>query len=200
MTTGETYDAKRALPAKPLLVEGCLTDEVSRSNDAFTCEFHGRAYEPRPRQPAEFAVRKVQAGDGARHTRRLVAESGQLRVRIPVGIEEHVAGRGAWRRLPVIDSGSLSALGVVDEHKAAAADVACPGYRHREGEADRNGGIDGIAAVGENIRTNSRGYAVLGCHHPGRAVFGMMHRLVRRDRGTCLGHHRGRPEGCRQRG
>ena len=78
----------------------------------------------------------------------------------------------------------------MDEHEAATPDVA--GSRHRDGQRkpDGNGRIDGVAAIRQHLGADTRGDGVLRGHHPGCAIHGMMHRLVRGDRRTGLGRGR----------
>ena len=54
----------------------------------------------------------------------------------------------------IVQRDRLTRFGQVNEHKAAAAQVTRPRQCHREGEANRNGGIDGVTAAGENLLAN----------------------------------------------
>ena len=65
----------------------------------------------------------------------------------------------------------------MDHHEAAAADVAGARIGHRHGEADRDRGIDRVAAALEHLGADQRGAALLRHHH---AVLGG-DRLHRRE-------------------
>ncbi len=67
----------------------------------------------------------------------------------------------------------------MDHHEAAAADIAGARISDRKREADRDGGIDRIAAAVENFHADARGMALLRHHH---AVVGEDRRRRRNDR------------------
>ena len=89
------------------------------------------------------------AGDRARHADREMPDAaavGGLAVRVEV----HVARRCQRRHLAVVDR-RVAAVGEVHHHEAAAADVAGARIRHREREADRDRGVDRVAARPQDL-------------------------------------------------
>ncbi len=66
----------------------------------------------------------------------------------------------AMSRAPV-----LPLAGEVDHHEAAAADVAGARIGHRHGEADRDRGIDRVAAAAQHVGADARGARLLRHHH-----------------------------------
>ena len=66
----------------------------------------------------------------------------------------------------------------MNHHEAAAANIAGARISDREGETDRDRGVDGIAAAIENLNADARCTLFLGDHH---AVMGE-NGLRRRDR------------------
>ena len=88
---------------------------------------------------------------------------------LPSGAEKHIA-RGRGRRgLAIVDGDVLIALGRMDHHEAAAADIA--GARIGDGQRKAGGdrGIDRIAALPQDVGADLRGDLFLRHHH---AVFG----------------------------
>ena len=59
----------------------------------------------------------------------------------------------------------LVALGEMDQHEAAAADVAGARIGHRHREADRDRGIDRVAAALEHLDADARRARLLRHHH-----------------------------------
>ena len=53
----------------------------------------------------------------------------------------------------------------MDQHEAAAAEVAGARQRHREREADRDRGVDRVAAEPQHVETDPRGGRLLADHH-----------------------------------
>ena len=101
---------------------------------------------------------------------------------LPLGIQEHVARRLPRRLLAVVDGDRLAGLRDVDEHEAAAAEIAGLRQRHREREADRDRRIDGVAAALQDIDADIGRERLLARHHPVRGVDRMHPVHVRVDR------------------
>ena len=96
---------------------------------------------------AVFVERQREPRDGAGHAD---AERGIARfggIGLAVGSEENIA-RGRRRcGLAIVDGDVLVALGEMDHHEAAAADIAGARIGHRQRKAGGDRGIDRIAAL-----------------------------------------------------
>ena len=142
-----------------------------------------------PRLLAVLLDGHLKAAHRARHARRppsFNAVLGQL----ALGIEVHVA-RGLGRRhLTEIDE-RRTAIGEPDQHEAAAAEIARKRVCCRHGEAHRDGGIDGVAAL---LQHRDAYVSRLRFHRDRHAVSGA-HGLARR-----IGLHGGGDEQARERG
>ena len=53
----------------------------------------------------------------------------------------------------------------MDHHEAAAADIAGARIGHRQREADRDRGVDGVAAALQNVGADARRQRLLRHHH-----------------------------------
>ena len=73
---------------------------------------------------AVFAPGKLEAGDGSRHADREPGIARLERIGLAIGVEEHVLGRRRRRGLAVVDRDRLVEVGAIDQHEAAAAEVA----------------------------------------------------------------------------
>ena len=96
--------------------------------------------------------------------------------------------RRGRRRLAIIDGDRLAALGEVHEHEAAAAEIARPRQRHGQGEADRHGRIDGVAAALEDRDADARRLRLLGGDHAVRSGDRQEARRIRQDGLAALRH------------
>ena len=97
---------------------------------------------------AELSVtgqRIVETHHRARHAGREIAIEAALADGIAGRVEKHAGGRGARRGLAEIDDGVMP-VGGVDQHKAAAADIAAARIDDGERVADRDRRIDRVAA------------------------------------------------------
>ena len=131
-----------------------------------------------------------------------MAEPGELVIDIAVFVEIHVASGTDRRHLAVVDRDVRAGRRIVNQHEPAATEIARPRQGHCQRETYRNSGIDGIAAVCENLRADLRGQVVLGSHHAGRPERRMHPVVVADDRGLgdlggCLGRDKRRDE-CRR--
>ena len=101
---------------------------------------------------AVFFQRQRQARHGAGHAdaeRRIARFVG---VGLAVGAEIHVA-RGSCRRgLAIVDRDVFVALGGMDHHEAAAADIAGARIGHGQRKAGRDRGVDRVAALPQECR------------------------------------------------
>ena len=121
---------------------------------------------------AVFLQRQRQAGDGAGHADGEAVVARFLRVGFALASRK-VSLRGRGRRgLAVVDGDVALALGEMDHHEAAAADVAGARIGHRHGEADRDRGIDRVAAALEHLGADPRGALSCATTMPCLAVTG----------------------------
>ena len=65
--------------------------------------------------------------------------------------EKHVSRGRSWRRLAVVDKNLFVGFGEMNQHKAAAANVARPGQCDRQREPCRHCRINRIAALFEHV-------------------------------------------------
>ncbi len=114
-------------------------------DDAVARQRNCRLDQLAPGQLAVLAVRVLQAAHDAGDAGGTGPDAAVAR-RLAGGVEVHVARRGAWRRLAVVDGGAR-AVRQPDHHEPAAADVAGGRMRDAQGEGDGDGGIDRVAAA-----------------------------------------------------
>ena len=87
------------------------------------------------------------------------------RIGLAALVEEHVA-RGRGRRgFAVVDRDGLAARRDVDQHEPAAADVAGLRMGHGKSEADRDRGVDRVAALLQDVHPDAAGELLLRHHH-----------------------------------
>ena len=98
-----------------------------------------------------FAMRERKPADRAGHADRERAVARFLRVGLAVVVEKDVRVDRRRRGLAIIDGDVLARLREVQHHEAAAAEIAGARIGHRERKADRDGGIDRIAALGQDF-------------------------------------------------
>ena len=96
-----------------------------------------------------------------------------MRVGLSLIVEIHIAKGGRSRHLAIVDGDGLAALGIMHHHEAAAAEIACAWERDRESKADGHSGINGIAAILQDLQSDLRGQRFLAGDHAIRAVDGM---------------------------
>ena len=97
-----------------------------------------------------------EAGYGTRHAHTLVRVVVNARRVGTRAVEEHLR-RGAGRCLLAEVDGGRLAVGEADHHKAAAADVAGGGVGDGQREPGGDGGVNGVAAVGQHIAPSLTG-------------------------------------------
>ena len=84
---------------------------------------------------------------------------------LPCASRNIVLGRGGGRGLAVVDGDGAVLLRLVDQHEAAAAEVAGPRQRHGQREADGDRRVDGVAAAPEDVEADAAGARLLARHH-----------------------------------
>ena len=87
------------------------------------------------------------------------------RVGLAVGVEKDVLGRRGGGRLAIVDRDGLAEVGAMDQHEAAAAEIAGARQRHRKGEADRDRRVDRVASAPEHVEPDPRGGRLLAHDH-----------------------------------
>ena len=114
---------------------------------------------------AVFAPGEFEAGDGAGHADRQAGIARLERIGLAVGVEEHVLGRRRGRGLAVVDGDRLVEIGAMDQHEAAAAEVAGARQGDGEREADRDRRVDRVAAALQDVEPDARRRRLLGDDH-----------------------------------
>ncbi len=90
---------------------------------------------------------------------------------VAVGVEVHVAGGGGGSLLAVVEEVGAAVL-VADEHEAASSEISGEGVGDGEGEVDRHGGVDGVAALLEDLEARVGGVVLDGDDHGVRGAGG----------------------------
>ena len=165
---GPEKDARRRrMAGERLGGEGQRVGDVVVDGEALTRERDRGRDQVGERELARavFAPGELEAGDGPRHADREARIARLERIGLAVGVEEHVLGRRRGRGLAVVDRDRLIAIGAMDQHEAAAADIA--GARQGDGErkADRDRRIDGVAAALQDVEPDPRRRRLLGHDH-----------------------------------
>jgi hypothetical protein len=115
-------------------------------------------------QPAVVVERRGQSHHRAGNRDRLVAAQAFPRDHVPLRVEIH-ARRGRQRRGFAEIQKFVRAVGEVDHHEAAAAQIAAARMHHRFGKADGHGGIDGISPVLQDVHADPGGETLSADHH-----------------------------------
>ena len=161
-------DFRRRRPARQLVAHigqrvGVVVldrDAVARHHDGWGDQLGEREF-----AGAVFLQGQRKAGHRAGHADRRAEIARLTRIGFTLGIQVGLArGRGR-RRLAIIDGELFFAIGEMDDHEAAAADVAGARIGHRHREADRDRGVDGIAAALEHLDADAGGALLLRHHH-----------------------------------
>ena len=113
---------------------------------------------------AEVGVGEGEAGDGARDAGGEVALGGAAGGDVAGGVEVHVAGGGGGGFFAVVEEVWFAVM-VADEHEAAAAEVAGLRVDDGEGEGHGDGGVDGVAALLEDLDAGVGGVVLDGDDH-----------------------------------
>ncbi|MDQ1277490.1 MAG: hypothetical protein QG555_530 [Thermodesulfobacteriota bacterium] len=72
---------------------------------------------------------------------------------VAIPVQEHIARRPAGGSLPVIYGRNLPRFGGMDEHESAAADITGPGECHGHDKSRRHGGVNGVAAPPQDLKS-----------------------------------------------
>ena len=165
-------------------------------NVARGCQANGRGHHASEAEVAVSLLRVDQAGDGAGHADGFVADGGSAGDDIAVRVEIHGCGGSGGGLLAVVDEVGRAGMHA-DEHEAAATQVAGLGKDDGEGESNRDGRVDCIAAGFQDFDTRVGGVVVDADHHRMLRARGLraddgvrIGRICRR----CLSQNRG----CRQ--
>ncbi len=133
---------------------------------ALLCQAYGRCDQIGERQFAGtvLLLRQCKASNGSRHADGKPGIARLRRIGLAFGVEEHGRRGGRRRGLAIVDGGVAAiqvsiGFGEMDHHEAAAADIAGARIGHRQREADRDRGIDRVAARdrGSRRRCGRRG-------------------------------------------
>ena len=109
------------------------------------------------RFPIQFAVAPgslPKAAHRAGHTNNQISGAGLFRIDLSCLIQKHSGRRFFGRLFPVVDGRRFALAGEINHHEAAAADVSCARPCHGQRESGRDGGIDGVAALLQNLDTD----------------------------------------------
>jgi hypothetical protein len=113
---------------------------------------------------AEVLLGVGEAGDGAGDADGFVAEGGEAGDHIALGVEIHGGGGGLGSALAEVEEVGCAGV-VAEEHEASAAEIAGLRQDDGEGEADRDGGVDGVASLLEDLEARVGGAVMDGDHH-----------------------------------
>ena len=120
----------------------------------------------------------------------LMGEVGFCLIDRPVLFQKHLTCCGGRCGLAVVDKDLFIGLGKMNQHEAAAANVACSGKRHSQRKPCRHSCINGIAALLEHIEANLAGQLLRAHDHAFATVGGQVAVLVIDNRRVCCGHCR----------
>ena len=130
------------------------------------------------RARAVLLARIFEARDGSRHGDGEMALGAGPLDDVAGRVEIHVRGRRQRRLFAEVDEG-LSPIRELDRHEAAAAQVARRGVDHREGVADGNGRVHGVAAALQHVHAHLGREGMRGHHHAVRSPDGRDGRRLR---------------------
>ena len=146
------------LDVEPVALLLDIGDECRIRQESLLSQFDGGHDEFFPRQGAVPLVRRPQPGDRAGHAGCLPPDQERLGNHVAVRVQVHVAIGRERRLLAVVEEFGLSVL--VNQHEAAAADIARDRIRDRKREADRNRGVHRIAAAAQHVFGSLRAIGV----------------------------------------
>ena len=113
---------------------------------------------------AVFLLGQRQTGHGARHPDSERRFARLLRIGVALRVEKALGVNRRRRGLAIVDR-SVLAVGEVNHHEAAAADIAGARIARGKGKTDRDCGIHRIAALLQNIDADTRRARLLRHHH-----------------------------------
>ncbi len=117
----------------------------------------------KPETPILF-LRMNQARHRTRHSNGAIPDDAGVRNDVAAGVEIHVRGCGQRSFLAVVDKKVLTRM-LVDEHEAAATDVACGRMDDSERKSNCDRGVDRIAAGLQNLNPGIGGQMMDSHHH-----------------------------------
>ena len=161
----EEYRRHVRLVAKPLCTVRQYVDIASSQHEPFLGELDCRRDQHGSRQGAVLLPRGFQAHDGSGNPHRQITVETAVADNLAARVEEHVGAGGERRPLAKIDEG-IFAVGEMNDHESAAAEIAAARMCHRQRVADRYRGIDGVATLTQNCRTHIRSQVLGSNHHP----------------------------------
>ena len=100
-------------------------------------------------------MRLDHSSDGAWHARRFRPDHA-LAGELAVGANVHIARRGQWRSLPIVERVGATVRHAY-HHVAAAAEISSLGERDGEREPGSDRAIDGISALFHHLGANFSG-------------------------------------------
>ena len=123
-----------------------------------------RGHDPGAVQPTIFPQRPVESHDRAGHPGGEIAGEARVAPDLAGTVEIHVARCGARRLLAEIDD-RTAAVREADQHEPAAADIAAARIDDGQRVADRDRGVDRVAAGFQDFRADLAGEMVRADHH-----------------------------------
>ena len=167
-------------------------DEALGHGEALFGKLDGRGQGRGQAHGAVALQRQCQPCHGAGYAGGVVGVAGQLGHSVAVVVLEHGLVGRLWGLLAVVDGDDFIAVLVGDQHEAAAADIARTRLGDRQRKACGDGGVHGIAAVGQHLSGHLGGQEVAGSDHAAGADL-RMEAFAFQDRLT-VGQRRGRDE------
>jgi hypothetical protein len=137
----------------------------------------GRRHHRRALHRAVPGERQLEAGDVAGYGGGEIPLGAQAAEDVAVAIEVHVWGSGERSRFAEIDD-RLAAVGELDRHEAAAADVARRWEDDAERVADADRRVDRVAATLQDVDADPRGEMLARHHHAVARADGRSRRRV----------------------
>src|SRR6185437_5404201 len=117
------------------------------------------------------------AGDGARYAGREMPVLAEIRPRVAIGVEIHVAGGGSGCFFTVVERDIFS-VGRMCDHEASSADVTCGGIYDCQYQLRRDRCIEGVATLTQHLHACMAGEGMCGDHgaviHEGRLADGIV--------------------------
>ena len=165
---GLQEDFRRRRPARqPRLRARQRVGEIVLDRETVAREPDRRRDQLRERELARavFLVRERKPRDRAGHADAERRVARLARIGLALLVEEHVARHRGRRGLAVVDRDRLVAAREMHQHEAAAADIAGLRMRDGEREADRDRGVDRVAACLQDLDADARGVLLLRRHH-----------------------------------
>jgi hypothetical protein len=146
-------------------VAGDVAGEALADREAFFREADRRGDQARPGQAAMGAVRGLQHGDGAGDADGAAARHGLQEGDGAAVAEEEVGAGGGGGGLAPVPGGDAPGAGVEVQQQRAAADARGLRLDQREHHLNRDGGVEGGAAVAQHREAGLGGERMAGGDH-----------------------------------